>query len=43
MRNMRARVRGLEFIKELGEGTDKVEQRKEFDELWPFQDHEELD
>lgn len=28
---------------ELAGKTEIEEQRKEFDELWPFQDHQELD
>jgi len=33
-----------ELIKdELAEGADTDELRREFDRLWPFQDHEEID
>jgi hypothetical protein len=32
------------FIKsEMAKSTDTEEERREFDELWPFQDHEEVD
>ncbi|KAH7317928.1 phosphotransferase family protein [Rhexocercosporidium sp. MPI-PUGE-AT-0058] len=34
----------VELIKnELAEGADTDEQRREFDKIWPFQDHEEID
>ena len=38
-----ARERARLIKMELADGTDSEEQKKEFNELWPFQDHEELD
>ena len=28
---------------EMAEAAETEEERREFDELWPFQDHEEID
>jgi hypothetical protein len=38
-----ARERARLIKNELAEGADTEEERKEFDELWPFQNHEEID
>jgi len=39
--NATARARLIK--NELAEGADSEKQRKEFDKIWPFQDHEEID
>lgn len=38
-----ARARAKLIKDELAEGADTDEQRREFDKIWPFQDHEEID
>lgn len=38
-----ARARAKLIKNELAEGADTDEQRREFDKIWPFQDHEEID
>ncbi|PVH71026.1 phosphotransferase family protein [Cadophora sp. DSE1049] len=38
-----ARERARLIKDELAEGADTEEERREFDKLWPFQDHEEID
>ncbi|KAH9217729.1 serine/threonine protein kinase [Leptodontidium sp. 2 PMI_412] len=38
-----ARARAELIKNELAEGADTDEQRSEFDRIWPFQDHEEID
>jgi hypothetical protein len=38
-----ARERARLIKNELAEGADTEEERREFDKLWPFQDHEEID
>ena len=38
-----ARARATLIKDELAEGADTDEQRREFDKIWPFQDHEEID
>jgi hypothetical protein len=38
-----ARERARLIKNEIAEGADTEEERREFDKLWPFQDHEEID
>jgi len=38
-----AREKAKLIKNEMAEGADTEEERREFDELWPFQDHEEID
>ena len=38
-----AREKGRLIRNEMAEGAETEEDRREFDEYWPFQDHEEID
>ena len=40
-KNAQERARLIKI--ELAEGAEAEEERSEFDELWPFQDHKEID